>query len=286
MPYIETDLDQVLRSNAYPTYLSSTLEPGQDLPDNWLWKEIKGVSQALSYFHSKMENPFEDKPGEVIALHFDLKPANILVTGGRKLLITDFGQSIIQLIKKGSDMTVPHNTGHPRYMPPEGRPTSECLKASKEINVLLNYDVWSMACIMVEVLIHLLNNQQSLKDFHKTLGQGKGSGFSTEKGDLKECVNRELETFQGKFQHDYAHNEYIRDIVELLRNMLSYDNRTRPYSLQVVQSLEAAETSFQALRQGRDPLAKEVKKQGFKDPKNLQEIGWYNGISIVSFCEK
>src|SRR6478735_6109619 len=107
-PCVEADLSDLLRNNnsRCPPHLREKLKAGEALLDHWLWQQMEGVSRALSAFHTQMENPFKDVKGKVIALHFDLKPANILVTSGSDgvtLKITDFGQSIIQIIDDDMD---------------------------------------------------------------------------------------------------------------------------------------------------------------------------------------
>ncbi|KAG7406483.1 Cyclin-dependent kinase 2 [Fusarium oxysporum f. sp. rapae] len=292
-PFVEVDLSDLLRNekNRCPLDLREKLGENESLLDHWLWMEMEGVSRALSAFHDQMQNPFKDVKGKVIALHFDLKPANILVsvaTTGRKLKITDFGQSIIQIIDNDKDPSLPHNTGALRYAPPECRPTSQHLTQGPEdeLRVSLNYDVWSLGCIMIEVLIHLLG--ESLKDFDGEL-QGrffKNPDNSNEPGGLKECVEDRLKLFEQAFKQDSIRTEYMKDIVGLLRNMLDHDKKNRAYSSTVIQKLEEARTKFEALRDGRDQLVVAVEKEGFKDWKGFRQLGWRNGTSIVSFSEK
>ncbi|SCO76589.1 uncharacterized protein FRV6_00801 [Fusarium oxysporum] len=291
-PFVEVDLSDLLRNekNRCPHDLREKLRENETLLDHWLWKEMEGVSRALSAFHDQMQNPFKDVKGKVIALHFDLKPANILVsvaTTGTKLKITDFGQSIIQIIDNDKDPSLPHNTGAPRYAPPECRPTSQHLTqgSEDELRVSLNYDVWSLGCIMIEVLIHLLG--ESLKDFDTEL-QGrffKQPDDSNEPDGLKQCVEDRLKLFEQAFEHDSTETEYMKDIVSLLRNMLGHDKKNRAYSSTVIQKLEEARTKFEALRDRRDALDVAVEKNGFQDWKGFRQLGWDNGTSIVSFSE-
>lgn len=103
---------------------------------------MKGIYYALSIFHTKIKNPFPDKKGIIIGLHFNLKPANILITTNRKLKITDFRQSLIQILDDKEDKTVPHHPGDYRYSAPESRPTlNYSTDRPEDIEVLLNYDI-------------------------------------------------------------------------------------------------------------------------------------------------
>lgn len=288
-PFIELDLNRLLRYGQCPPGKNAKLTLDELLPDHWLWKQIQGVSRALSAFHTAMENPFTDIKGRVIALHFDLKPANILVTEHGKLKITDFGQSIIQIVEEHEQMTTPYNPGHPRYEPPESLPTAKELEEDaergvKDIEVLLNYDVWSLACIMIEVLIHLLDTQ-TLGDFDEKLEIEPVGRFWTGKG-LKPGVFDSFEDFKQKFMHDSNQSQYMKEVIQLLQQMLIHDRHKRAYSKEVVEGLEKAETNFRELRRGIDPVSLKVKRHGNDDWKGFRELGWHNGSSIVPFSEK
>ncbi|PNP84163.1 hypothetical protein FNYG_02851 [Fusarium nygamai] len=297
-PFIQANLSNVLRNsnNKCPGHLREKLTEGDILVDHWLWKEIEGVSRALSAFHNEMKNPFKDVKGNVVALHFDLKPANILVTDDRKLKITDFGQSIIQIIDNDRAKDLPHNTsGNPRYEPPEARPSSQHLTKSSddELMVSLNYDVWSLGCIMVEVLIHLLGKDlhafdmalAGLKQTDEEPSVLKSGRFFEEPNGLKQCVKDSFETFENEFRNDSAQAEYMKDVVSLLRHMLDDNKKTRAYSSTVTQKLDQARAKFEAIHDNGDSLVVAVSKHGNQDRKGFKELGWRNGAEIVSFSE-
>jgi serine/threonine protein kinase len=288
-PFIELDLDRLLRQGQYPPGKTAKLTSDELLPDHWLWEQIQGVSRALSAFHTAMGNPFTDVRGKVIALHFDLKPANILVTANGTLKITDFGQSIMQIVEENGQMTTPYNPGHLRYEPPESLPTAEelgeCSKRGvKNIEVLLNYDVWSLACIMIEVLIHLLDTQ-TLDAFDEKLEMEPFGRFWTG-NDLKQGVVDCYDHFQQKFIHDSDQSQYMEDVIQLLGKMLAHDKHERAHSKEVIQELEKAESNFRDLRQGIDPVSVKVKRYENDQWKGFKELGWQNGNSILPFSEK
>ncbi|KAJ4113945.1 hypothetical protein NW768_011475 [Fusarium equiseti] len=279
-PYIEWNLDHVLRHGKRPRNESSKLGPNQQLLEHWLWQEMKGVCCALKVFHKMMKNPFPDVEGIVIGLHFDLKPANILVTTDGKLKITDFGQSIIQILGRGEDMFVPHSPGDSRYAAPESRPTLDYTKNEPDdIQVLLNYDVWSLGCIMVEVLVHMLP-LQTLEDFDRKLGEEQHVGFSTGT-DLKQCVTSFLQNLQAMY-HDTLQEQYMVTVTELISRMLSHDVKERPFSWQVFEELERAEKASTQ----HDRITPAVKEYKLSDAAGYKELGWDNGQSIVSFADK
>ncbi|CAG7560619.1 unnamed protein product [Fusarium equiseti] len=282
-PFIEINLEQVLRQNKCPRDHSSKLGPDEQLPEHWLWSELKGVCYALSVFHNMMKSPFEDNKAIVIGLHFDLKPANILVTTDGKLKVTDFGQSIIQIHGNGEDMTVPHNPGDSRYAAPESRPTLDYMKDGPEdIQVLLNYDVWSLGCIMVEVLIHMLD-LKTLEGFDLELAKEGNTGFFTGTH-LKQCVISSLQDFQAKFNNT-PQVHYMTAVTELIHRMLSHDIKERPYSLEVFDELQRAEDDLADPSKQQDRITPEVKAYNLTDGMGFKELGWPNGHSIVSFAD-
>ncbi|KAH7006595.1 kinase-like domain-containing protein [Fusarium venenatum] len=283
-PFIEMNLDHVLRHKRCPRNRLPKLGRDEQLPQHWLWSEMKGVCYALSVFHKMMKSPFDDNKGIVIGLHFDLKPANILVTTEGKLKITDFGQSIIQMLGKGEDMTVPHSPGDSRYAAPESRPTLDYDKDDPEdIQVLLNYDVWSLGCIMVEVLINILG-LQTLEAFDQKLAGEQNAGFFTG-NDLKQCVDSSLQNLQAMF-HDTPQGHYMVKVEELIRRMLSHDVKERPYSLEVFNALQEAESDLIDRSKQRDRITPAVKAYNLSDGTGFKELGWDNGQSIVSFADK
>ncbi|CAM1500524.1 Fc.00g096860.m01.CDS01 [Cosmosporella sp. VM-42] len=297
-PYIETDLSLLLRENRCPNGLSVMLSSDESLPDNWLWKQMAGVSRALSAIHTGMINPFGDDTGQVIALHFDLKPANILVTADGTLKITDFGESIIQIVDKGGEMATSFKQGAPRYTAPEARPSTEAMKKTlkgerRDIMVLLNYDVWSLACIMTEVLIYLLDRQKhspgknALRKLDEDLDKGAKEGRYFDDGyNLKQCVKSSLEDFGNAFFWDRPLNKYMKEVVDLLLRMFECDNSLRIFSSEVIKGLDAAADDYLAWRhRERDPLVFEMAKRDVEGGGGYREIGYDNESKTVTFVK-
>ncbi|KAJ4195413.1 hypothetical protein NW767_009733 [Fusarium falciforme] len=286
-PYIETDLSRLLRQEAMNT--TSPWFKDQALPENKLWKEMVGVACALSAIHTKIRNPFERVPGRVFACHFDLKPANILVTADGKLKIGDFGHSHIQVVAPEGQPKIQYRGGDPRYAAPESQwetdQTDEWLEPHEDGGApALKYDVWSLACIMTEVLIYLLNRQTSggtptgspLVRFNESLARSPQVDFNGrffDQNGVKECVSTTIEAFQDRFSAECAAGQYMTKIIDLLFGMFQYKSHQRISSRNVANELKDAGDVYE---ESRDPddLAFAVRQHRAPANKDFEEIGW------------
>ncbi|KAM6516860.1 hypothetical protein FSOLCH5_007803 [Fusarium solani] len=299
-PYIETDLKRLLDGNLDSMdTMASLFHNSQELPENKLWNEMVGVTQALKAIHTEMKNPFEDDQGEerVLACHFDLKPANILITGDGKLKIGDFGHSHIQIVKIGETAEVDYRGGDPMYAAPESQlpieQTQEFLQLGEDGNApAIKYDVWSLACIMVEVLVRLLSPQRSqlpLKRFREKLAECQRGGlykcqFFNEHG-VKNCVREAIAGLRDEGLAESAINQYMSAIRSLLLDMFQHDNNSRPSSQDVLFRLHEAGANYQERVVSND-LALRLKRESLMQDRTFAEIGWTNQSGqLVSFIE-
>ena len=137
------------------------------------------VAEALSVIHNPQGNILRSAGGKGVGFHFDLKPANILITDKGELKITDFGLSMIKRVAAGSSSYGIFRGGAPKYQPPEVSPlfnqadnVQYSALANCEPEITKNsYDIWSFACILVETLIYLLETERNcnLKAFMNKL---------------------------------------------------------------------------------------------------------------------
>lgn len=124
----------------------------------WLFDQISGLFAALRYIH-------HEKAGR----HGDLKPDNILCfvdPHGKEMLqiadmgLTTFHDTEADTVQRRAAMKRTYTpSGHRRYEPPP-EPTKIQHEARSR-----GYDIWSMGCILIELLVWLTSGYQAVKAF-------------------------------------------------------------------------------------------------------------------------
>ena len=125
-----------------------------------LWQQAAGIAYALNGIHTR--------DGEW-AVHLDLKPENVLVddesrSGQPRLMITDFGLARLRDPRRhGSG--VRYGGGDEAYAPPERDGTR-------------SYDIWSLACILLEILTYWVERDPGLRRLDAARGLDKGYHYA------------------------------------------------------------------------------------------------------------
>jgi len=300
-PFVKENLADLL-SRPFPRRERSN--GGLCLPEIWLWKELVGVAKALKHIHKEIGNPFPRDTGKVLAFHFDLKPENILVKsnpepGLRRLQITDFGRSQIRLVDEGDDTSSYLYPGDLKYMAPEAWIKSYDTPQGNDTDhtmVLQNYDVWSLACIMLEVLVYLIaehslegDGPKSLKKFdEERRKENPPVGFFTYQG-MKMSVAQKVQTLPSLSAvpnvQDDTHRQYIQGLVGLLMEMFKFDKSDRADSEEVVNLLHKASKQYRRSMNRTHALPWKIMRAFPKQQRGFKEIGWYNQDKTVSFLE-
>ena len=270
-------------------------------PTNWLWSQMIGVAEGLSVIHNPESDVFQRYGSRGVGFHFDLKPANILITNKGELKISDFGLSLIKLVHPSSGSYGIYRGGAPRYQPPEVAPVLDPLTSSSGLTlagqseskpevVKNNYDVWSYACISLEVAIYIFESDgvKSLERFEElSTKEPPGQAFHGN-GKLKNCVVNAMHRLCGDDiaatkRHDFA--SWAFGLTQLLNRMLSIEPIDRPSSREVVKELKELQGIYIT---GPDDIVKAALRNTTRQQypkKEYDEAQWQNKQSTTSFID-
>lgn len=312
-PFIDGDLRVLLNGGFKPSSLPLDLATN-DLADHWLWKQMIGVTQALSQIHSGLTGSTPTKGGRIIAFHLDLKPANILVAINGVLKITDFGQSVIDTLENiGATLNVSY-AGDPEYGDPESAQNAAesnenegQISIQEQVRLVQNCDVWSLACIMTEVLVFLMGARhnkpgcQALNDFNILRHNAGSLMFYDNKAQVKACVREIIVKFSKDYAGNFWYNQYLRGLKDILLGSHILDPTTgqqpvpgmftsmrslRMSSAEVVKELTNLENAYRlADEESRDPLVRYLEMKELSDGDGFREVGWTRGPTVVSFLD-
>jgi serine/threonine protein kinase len=138
-----------------------------------VYNEVLGIATALQHLHS----PPANATTRLYCAHLDLKPDNILIyndvknsTGGKKTLgvwkISDFGVSQIRhpaTPPSAEPQIITAFRGTPNYAAPE----CDVLNPPERRMQGQAYDIWSLGCIMAEVLTFVYCDTEGVRMFEE-----------------------------------------------------------------------------------------------------------------------
>ena len=216
----------------------------------WLIRQFRGLAEALKGIHDLSgAGPLQSTPdlitrpvGERIAgYHHDLKPENILfyeTTGDFE--ISDFGSGKVHTYRSGSHRTrSPHGTL--TYEPPEAAGAGGTSRP---------YDMWSLGCVFLELLVWAVLGFSVVEEFRKKRNDRRYPGSFTDiqeddafwqmlpNGDVRlrkaveDCIKALREAIlQQK-------NKPFKEILDLVINMLDIVKDTRIPALDLYDTLD------------------------------------------------
>ena len=195
-----------------------------------------GICRALKHM---VEGQGPEDGEKFVGYHFDLKPANILIFGVHTWQIADFGQSVFRA-KTGSSMKLTNPGGTDEYAPPENADTDPEAKASSR------YDVWSMGCILLELIAFLAMKGRpgidELDSARDTSDEQRGDHrlwTKTSSGDIQ--LKPKIIVFMNELlkKSGPSERQFVGRILELTKRMLEPDVDKRFSASQVVETLKS-----------------------------------------------
>ena len=262
-PFVDGSLHELLYYDKLPENVSSAIS----FPEDWISRGVEGIAHGLCTIH----NPPKPLPDgrRIIGYHFDLKPKNILITWDGVFKITDFGQSLIQVVHIGEKQYGgdAYRGGDPEYAPPEEMPSRDQVKRSSYLYLpaesaqiqspnhlmpppplpqlpthrdLSKYDIWSLGCIIIQIYTYLcLGASEAVKHFD-TERRGIEEHLPYHKnGRLKSHVEQQMDNIlmSPTSLKSIATRDYMSAIRHLTMMMLNVDPEKRPKSTKVVKQL-------------------------------------------------
>jgi len=154
-PLAQANLHWYLRENKYQAFSGARCTA-----DHNVWKQLLGLAEGLYKVQHFHEAQISRMDSMLFGYHFDLKPTNILVEQGERLIITDFGQSYFKQAIDSVDSRVSGMGGTEAYAPPEFN--------DKSLGLNRRYDIWSLGCIFLEVLSFVLAGTNGLLELDRS----------------------------------------------------------------------------------------------------------------------
>jgi serine/threonine protein kinase len=188
-------------------------------------KALSGLCSAVSIVHQHVSSKTDL---EMIGCHHDLKPANILVENN-EFVLADFGLSNLKDAEKDSD--TPARAVHPYYSPPEcWQPAG----SSEKPIIHRSSDVWSLGCIIAEVVTYMLDGPQGVAKFEQSRSFQDGiiTRYRFHRGGKEEpAVTMWIKKMQN------SASETIQMLGCLVYNTLQLEPRKRPSAHKIEQHM-------------------------------------------------
>ena len=211
--------------------LSHLLESSPQPRLNSLEQMIIALSGLCSALHAVHNFHYPDLDVLAIGCHHDLKPDNILVHK-ESFLLADFGLSTFKDSNKASDTSFKNVRGD--YVAPE----CENLQDLSERRVIgRSSDIWSLGCIMSEVITYSMTGPKGVTDFEKERGfkieDHKRYRFHRGLGVESPAVTLQLDRLQRCITSRAG-----AKLLLLTREMLSLDPKRRPTAAEIDKKMQ------------------------------------------------
>lgn len=179
---------------------------------------LRGLCSALCHVHNYFLRP---ENVQKLGSHRDIHPGNILVKG-HALILSDFGLSKLKALNQGSRSGFAG--GVLDYYAPE---CQDWEGRSKEGSIGRRSDIWSLGCVMAEILTFMVDGSERLKVFDERRMYG-GFGTFHAKGAEHEEVTKWLEDLTQRAPAQ------LQGLSSLIKKMLSIEQESRPHAWNVL----------------------------------------------------
>lgn len=218
----------------------------------WFLRQFRNLADALRNIHNIKEvllpSPNLASPNQISrksAWHHDLKPQNILFfrgTGSESgvFKIADFGSGKVHTLRSGSANTNSPN-GTVTYEPPEAQLDEGATSRP--------YDVWSLGCVLLELLLWAVFGFDSVQNFAE---ERRGRSFPDSKTNvlvddafwerrndvtrLRDAVTEKLRLLEKRELE--RNSQPFEEVVELIGQMLDTNPKTRILALNLWNGLD------------------------------------------------
>ncbi|EHK39456.1 hypothetical protein TRIATDRAFT_253341 [Trichoderma atroviride IMI 206040] len=210
---------------------------------NWIVCQIVGLSEGIAALHANNIRHGDIKPSNILCDGPDLGASNKSI-----LLIADVG-----LAKKHEEYTryrpkiTTTRHGSITYEPPEVSPKKELGRLSRK------YDVWSLGCVFLELIIWAVYGTNGIKTFHKELNKNATPQFwKDRKVHSGEKVHSIVKKRFKDLKKDLKNLPALAHLVEFIEEkLLKVSVDERPYSTAVYDKLKTIKQDIDNIPEDR-----------------------------------
>jgi len=262
-PLAKTNLDHLLRDPVHDT--SNSIQGPVELHS--VWDQLLGVASALREIGGPNSTDGVSGPSnkqEFHGMHFDLKPANILIDDQGVWIISDFGESTFQETSRSTSRVV-NRGGTDAYAPPE--------IDNLDTQFSRRYDVWSLGCIMLEVTAFVILGYDGLcgdkgldrvrytTSAWSSIKESDHRFFSRESPQGKFVVKKEITDFMKSLtaaeslRGHQKSQAFVGSILDLITKMLEPEAKFRVPIGDVIRRLRSAMSTARDDTHQRGPMS-------------------------------